>query len=105
MSDIILTNTISVYAKQVPMNDTNVLDKLEIQQVGQTSHLRNTTEYQNTSHSALQGRYLLCINLVYSLQQVDAMPCVVFHYDVSVREIKDASQGTSPCVLLKSYIF
>lgn len=43
MSDIILTNTISVYAKQVPMN---VLDKLEIQQVGQTSHSRNTTEYQ-----------------------------------------------------------
>lgn len=46
MSDIILTNTISVYAKQVPMNDMNVLDKLEIQQVGQTSHLRNTTGYQ-----------------------------------------------------------
>lgn len=94
MSDIILTNTISVYAKQVPMNDVNVLDKLEIQQVGQTSHLRNVTEYQHTNHSVLRGRYFLCINLVYSLQQADAMPCVIFHYEVSVREIRDASQGT-----------
>lgn len=87
------------------MNDMNVLDKLEIQQVGQTSHLRNATEYQHTSHSVVRGRYFLCISLVYSLQQVDAMPCVIFHYEVSVREIRDASQGNSPCILLDSYEF
>lgn len=56
MSAATLTATISVYTKQVSVSDMNVLDKLEIQQVGQTSHFKNATEFHHASRSALQGR-------------------------------------------------
>jgi len=57
------------------------------------------------ANSPLTGYYEGDTFFVYSLQRADAMPRVIFRYEVSVREISDASQATSPCRPLQTYVF
>lgn len=83
-----LTNTISVYAKRAPVNGRTVLDKLE-----SCRWVKPPTWEMPQQTSESQGIHFLFINLG------------VFHQEVSVREVKSSSQGTSLSQLLENCLF